>query len=99
MGAIAATLSDVAVVTSDNPRSEEPAAIIQDILTGMQDTKTDIQVIENRIDAIHWAIQNAQAGDTVLLAGKGHETYQILGSGVIHLDEREIVAEALQQLP
>lgn len=95
MGAIAAEWSDVAVVTSDNPRSEEPAAIIQDVLEGMQQSKTPIQVIENRIDAIHWAIANARAGDTVLLAGKGHETYQILSTGVIHLDEREIVADAL----
>ena len=61
----------------------------------MQQSKTPIQVIENRIDAIHWAIANARAGDTVLLAGKGHETYQILSTGVIHLDEREIVADAL----
>ena len=81
MGAIAAELSDIAVVTSDNPRSEDPTAIIERI--------------ENRVDAIHWAVQNAKEGDTVLLAGKGHETYQILSTGTIHLDEREVVADAL----
>ena len=99
MGAVAARLSDVAVVTSDNPRSEEPAAIIREIVDGMRGSKAQIKVIENRIDAIHWAIKNAEEGDTVLLAGKGHETYQILSTGVIHLDEREVVAEVLQQLP
>ncbi len=98
MGAIAAQYADIAVVTSDNPRTEDPAAIIEEIVAGMQNTKTPIKVIESRIDAIHWAIANAKAGDTVLLAGKGHETYQILSTGVIHLDEREVVAEALEKL-
>ena len=95
MGAIAASLSDYLVVTSDNPRTEDPAAIIADVLTGLEGTKTPYTVIENRIEAIRFAIANAQAGDTILLAGKGHETYQILGTGTIHLDEREVVAEAL----
>lgn len=96
MGAIAAKLSDLTVVTSDNPRSEDPTAIIEEILVGMKGIKTPVKVIENRADAIRWAIQNAQTGDTILLAGKGHETYQILSTGVIHLDEREIVAKALR---
>ena len=95
MGAVAASLSDYLVVTSDNPRSEEPRAIIEDILVGLDGSKTPYTVIENRIEAIRWAIANAQEGDTVLLAGKGHETYQILASGTIHLDEREVVAQAL----
>lgn len=98
MGSIAAKLSDLAVVTSDNPRTEDPAFIIEEIVAGMKDTKTPVKVIENRVEAIHWAIQNAKAGDTVLLAGKGHETYQILSTGVIHLDEREVVAEAIKTL-
>ena len=98
MGAAAAGLSDFMVITSDNPRSEEPEAIIRDILTGLTDTATPYTVIPNRIEAITWAIHNAQAGDTILLAGKGHETYQILKDGTIHLDEREIVAEALASL-
>ncbi len=98
MGAAAAQLSDYVVITSDNPRSEEPEAIIADILTGLTDTKTPYTVILGRVDAICWVIQNAQPGDTVLLAGKGHETYQILKEGTIHLDEREIVAQALASL-
>ncbi len=99
MGAAAAELSDFLVVTSDNPRTEEPEAIIQDILEGLADTATPYTVIPNRVEAIHWAIAHAQPGDTVLLAGKGHETYQILKDKTIHLDEREIVAEALSSLP
>ena len=97
MGAMAASLSDYLVVTSDNPRTENPAAIIEDILEGLKDSDTPYTVVENRVEAIHWAIANAQSGDTILLAGKGHETYQILGTGTIHLDEREVVAEALAQ--
>lgn len=95
MGAIAAALSDYLVITSDNPRSEAPEAIIRDILAGLEGTKTPYTVIENRVEAIRWAIAHAQPGDTLLLAGKGHETYQILADGVIHLDERKVVAEAL----
>ena len=96
MGATAARLSDFVVVTSDNPRSEEPTAIIDDILEGLRDTKTPYTVIPNRVEAITWAVENAKTGDTVLLAGKGHETYQILKDKTIHLDEREVVAAALQ---
>ncbi|MBQ5840592.1 MAG: UDP-N-acetylmuramoyl-L-alanyl-D-glutamate--2,6-diaminopimelate ligase, partial [Clostridia bacterium] len=95
MAAIAAALSDRVVVTSDNPRTEDPMAIIRDITAGLTDTETPYDVVENRVEAIRHALQLAQAGDTVLLAGKGHETYQILATGTIHLDEREVVAEAL----
>ncbi len=98
MGKIAADLSDFVIVTSDNPRTEDPAAIIADILVGLEGTKTPHTVIENRVEAIGWAIAHAQAGDTVLLAGKGHETYQILNTGTIHLDEREVVAQALADI-
>lgn len=95
MGALAAALSDYVIVTSDNPRNEEPAAIIADIVAGMADTQTPYTTIENRVEAIRYAIANAQAGDTILLAGKGHETYQILRDGVIELDERDVVASAV----
>ena len=98
MGEIAARLSDYVVVTSDNPRSENPAAIIEDILAGMKNTTTPYTVVENRREAIAWAVAHAQPGDTLLLAGKGHETYQILNTGTVHLDEREVVAEALAAL-
>lgn len=99
MGAIAARWSDFLVVTSDNPRTEDPGAIIRDILTGLEGTETPYTVVENRVEAIRWAVAHAQPGDTILLAGKGHETYQILADGIIHLDEREVVAQALRELP
>ena len=95
MGAIAAALSDYVIVTSDNPRNEQPAAIIADIVAGMENTDTPYITIENRVQAIGYAIAHAQPGDTILLAGKGHETYQILGDRVIELDEREVVASAV----
>lgn len=98
MGAIAAANSDYVIVTSDNPRTEDPGAIIKDILEGMKDTKTPYEVIESRIDAIKKAVHIAKKGDIIVLAGKGHETYQILKSGTIHLDEREVVAEAFAEI-
>ncbi|MBC8535185.1 UDP-N-acetylmuramoyl-L-alanyl-D-glutamate--2,6-diaminopimelate ligase [Feifania hominis] len=97
MGKIAADLSDFAVVTSDNPRTEDPHAIIEEILVGLEGTKTPYVVVENRRDAIGYALAHAQTKDVILLAGKGHETYQVLAQGKIHFDEREIVAELLGQ--
>lgn len=98
MGKIAAELSDFCVVTSDNPRSENPGEIIKDILEGMVGIDTPYEVVEQRRDAIAYAIANAQKDDIILLAGKGHETYQILPTGTIHFDEREVVAEILGTL-
>ena len=98
MGRIAAAWSDFLVITSDNPRTEDPQAIIDEILTGLTGSDTPYTVEVNRPEAIRWAIAHAQPGDVVLLAGKGHETYQVLDTGVIHLDEREVVAEALAAL-
>ena len=95
MGNIAARLSDYVIVTSDNPRTEEPAAIIRDILAGMQDTKIPFSVIENRPEAIRFAMDHALPDDIVVLAGKGHEDYQIIGREKRHMDEREIVAAYL----
>ena len=95
MGSIASKLSDFVIVTSDNPRSEEPSDIINDILSGMKEYKTPYIVIEYRTEAVKYAVQNSRTGDIIVLAGKGHETYQILKTGKIHLDEREVVAEAL----
>ena len=97
MGNIAVHFADFAVVTSDNPRTEEPGAIIKDILEGMKGSATPYKVIENRIEAIKYAISIALPDDIVVLAGKGHETYQILKTGTIHLDEREVVAEVLKE--
>lgn len=98
MGSIAARYADYVIVTSDNPRSENPTDIINDILVGLDGTPTPFKVIENRIEAIKYSISIAKEGDIIVLAGKGHETYQILSTGTIHLDEREIVAEALKEI-
>ncbi len=97
MGSIAAHYADYVIVTSDNPRTEEPMEIINDILKGTEGTKTQIKVIENRIEAIKYAVSIAEKDDIIVLAGKGHETYQILKDGTIHLDEREVIAEALAE--
>ncbi len=94
MGRIAAQGCDVCVVTSDNPRSEEPMDIINDILAGM-DGKHKYRVIPDRREAIAWAVQNAQKDDIIVLMGKGQETYQEIRGQKIHLDEREEVAKAL----
>ena len=91
-------MSDFVIVTSDNPRTEVPSAIIEDIMEGVKGTSTPYIVIENRSEAIHYAIKNAQKDDVIVLAGKGHETYQIIGTEKRHFDEREVVAEALSQL-
>ena len=93
MGRIAADLADFCIVTSDNPRTEEPKAIIDDILEGMKDSKTPMQVIVDRPVAIHWALEHAQKDDIIVLMGKGHETYQEVNHVKHHMDDREIVAE------
>lgn len=96
MGKIVGDLADVAVVTSDNPRSENPDAIVEDVLAGMTACKAKIKAITDRTEAIRYALSIAKSGDVVLLAGKGHETYQILNTGKIHYDEREVVAQILK---
>ena len=91
--------SDFLIITSDNPRNEDPKLIIEDILEGIDKNKTDYITITDRIEAINWAVQNAEKDDVIVLCGKGHEDYQILPGGVkIHLDEREEVAKALAKL-
>ena len=97
MGAIAADNADLVIVTSDNPRTEDPEEIIREILEGMKGKRTQTKVICDRVGAIHWAIDNAGAGDVILLAGKGHEDYQVVGHEKHHMDEREIVAEYLEK--
>lgn len=94
MGEIGARLADIAVITSDNPRTEDPMSIINMILAGIPDLGNCI-VEENRPTAIHKAMDIAQKDDIIVLCGKGHETYQILGTVKHHLDEREVVAEYL----
>jgi len=93
MGRIAVDLSDLAIVTSDNPRTEDPEAIIDEIEQGMGGRPH--RRISDRLAAIHAALEEGRPGDTVLLAGKGHETYQVIGTTKIDFDEREIVQKAV----
>ena len=95
MGKIAASLSDFCVVTSDNPRSEDPEKIIEQVIEGMKNSGCEYTVVTNRFEAIEYALDNAKTNDVVLLAGKGHETYQILKDRTINFDEREIVKKLL----
>ncbi len=96
MGRIAAELSDIVVVTSDNPRTEDPEEIIRDILEGIDAEKKEIITITDRSEAIKKAILIAKKDDAILLAGKGHETYQVIGKERVHYDEREVVAKVLE---
>ncbi len=95
MGGIAARLADFCIVTSDNPRTEEPQAIIDDILAGMAGCDHYV-TIPDRVEAIHWAMDNAKDGDVIVLAGKGHEDYQEIHHVHYPMDERVIVAEHLK---
>lgn len=97
MGEIAVKFSDYLIVTSDNPRSENPQEIIKDILKGCKNAEITVETIENRRKAIERALAIGEKDDIILLAGKGHETYQILGDKKIHFDEREIVSEYLNR--
>lgn len=95
MGKIGTDLSDIAVITSDNPRSEEPDSIIDDIIAGIE--KDNYIRITNRHEGIEKAMEIAEEGDVIVIAGKGHETYQILNTGTIHFDEREVIEEILKK--
>lgn len=97
MGEVAGKYADFCILTSDNPRSEDPREIISQIEEGIKKTNCPYVVIENRKEAISYALTNAQKDDVIILAGKGHETYQIIGDKVIHFDEREIVKEILSE--
>ena len=97
MGAVARELADLTVVTSDNPRTERPEAIISDILAGMGESREGIHVEPDRRRAIGWALAQGQPGDVIVLAGKGHETYQEIDGVQYPMDEREIVADWFRQ--
>ena len=97
MGRIAGQKADFVIVTSDNPRTEDPEAIIADILPGLKETHTPYVVRPDRREAIAYAIENHCPGDVIILCGKGHEDYQIIGKTKVHMDEREIVAEILDK--
>jgi len=99
MGAVAADLADLAVVTSDNPRGEDPLTIIAEVLSGIPGADRERVVVEpDRRAAIRLALREAGAGDALVIAGKGHETYQILGPETIHFDDREVAAAELAEL-
>ena len=97
MGAIAADNADFVIVTSDNPRTEDPQEIINEIVEGIKGRKNRYRVICDRVEAIKWAIDNHMPDDVILLAGKGHEDYQVVGHEKHHMDEREIVAEHIEK--
>lgn len=98
MGEISSKLSDLTIVTSDNPRFEEPKAIMEDIITGVKKADGEFIAIENRKEAIKYSIEHAKKGDIIVLAGKGHETYQEI-EGVKHdMDERVLIKEVLEEL-
>ncbi|MEZ5346047.1 MAG: UDP-N-acetylmuramoyl-L-alanyl-D-glutamate--2,6-diaminopimelate ligase [Pyrinomonadaceae bacterium] len=98
MGAAAGKYSDLVIITSDNPRSEDPNAIIEEVEVGVKSSGCEYFVNPDRREAIHQAIAAAQREDVVIIAGKGHETYQLIGGESYHFDDREIALEALENL-
>jgi UDP-N-acetylmuramoyl-L-alanyl-D-glutamate--2,6-diaminopimelate ligase len=91
-------LSDYVVLTSDNPRSEDPLGIMNDALVGLRRFDTPHTIEPDRAKAIRAALKEARSGDIVILAGKGHETYQVLKDRVIHFDDREVARDVLREL-
>jgi len=99
MGEVASKLSDLTVVTSDNPRNEEPLAIIEDILQGTKKGPGKVVTILDRKEAIKYCIGYAEKGDVIILAGKGHEDYQEIKGVKYHMDERELIRDILSENP
>ena len=97
MGEESCRTSDFTIITSDNPRTEDPMKIIEDIETGMKRTDGAYITIPDRKEAIAYAIHNGQDGDIIVLAGKGHEDYQIIGTTKHHMDERELIRDILEE--
>lgn len=98
MGEIAGNLADFSIITSDNPRTENPIDIIEEIKCGIDRTNGEYIIIVNRREAIEYALKTAGERDTVLLCGKGQETYQIIGDKKLHFDEREVIREILDKI-
>lgn len=96
MGRIVSELSDECVVTSDNPRSEDPQAIIDDIVRGIESRAVRTEV--DRRTAIEYALQKATSGDVIVIAGKGHEEYQVIRTERIHFSDREVVEAYLRSI-
>lgn len=99
MGEVSSKLADLTVVTSDNPRNEEPMAIIEDILVGVHKADGEYVTIPDRKEAIAYCMKNAQDGDIIVLAGKGHEDYQEIKGVKHHMDERELIADIIKENP
>ena len=99
MGEVSSKLADLTIITSDNPRNEEPMDIINDILIGVKKADGDYVTIPDRKEAIAYAMKNAKDGDIIVLAGKGHEDYQEICGVKHHMDERELVAEIIAENP
>lgn len=89
MGAIASSIADVVIITNDNPREEEPSTIIEDIIAGIPSKSLNYTFIENRAEAIHQAVERSEKGDCIVIAGKGHENYQIIGTSKSHFSDLE----------
>lgn len=98
MGRVAGQSSDFVIITSDNPRTEDPLKIIQEIEIGVKETGTEYLAISDRRQGIFEAVAKARSGDVVIIAGKGHETYQLIDNEKFHFDDREVAAEALAKL-
>ncbi|HEV8592051.1 MAG TPA: cyanophycin synthetase, partial [Pyrinomonadaceae bacterium] len=96
MGRIAGEYSDLVFITSDNPRTEDPLKIIQAIEIGVKETGTLYFAVSDRREAIFKAVAEAKPNDVVIIAGKGHETYQIIGNDKFHFDDREVALDALK---
>lgn len=99
MGEISGKLADYTVITSDNPRTEDPGFIISEIEEGIKKTKGEYKILQNRKKAIEFAIRRARKNDIVVIAGKGHETYQEINGVKNHFDDREVAAEILKKIP
>ena len=97
MGEVSGMLADFTIITSDNPRFEEPAAIMEDIETGMKKTCGNYIKIEDRKEAIRYAICHGQPGDIIVLAGKGHEDYQEIKGVKYPMDERVLIAQIMEE--
>ena len=97
MGRVAGENSDLVIITSDNPRTEDPMTIIEKVEIGVKATGTEYFAVSDRREAINKAISAASANDVVIIAGKGHETYQIIGNEKFHFDDREVAKEAIDR--
>jgi UDP-N-acetylmuramoyl-L-alanyl-D-glutamate--2,6-diaminopimelate ligase len=96
MGRISGELSDYSIITSDNPRTEDPEQIILQIEEGLKAVSSAYEKITDRKEAIFKAVKMAEPGDSIIIAGKGHENYQVFADHTIHFDDTEVAGEALE---